>query len=250
VFYPAGLVQRRELAYLAEKLDSVEINGSFYSLQRPSSYEKWAAATPANFVFAVKGSRFITHLKGLRDIDVALANFLASGLLALGPQLGPMLWQLPPTMSFDPDVLGAFLDRLPRSTTDAVALARGHDHRVPAPYLLTDAERPIRHALEVRHPSFATPRCTELLEKFGVALVVADTAGKFPLIEEITTDFGYLRLHGHEELYVSGYTDELLASWALKIRRWLRHGNVFVYFDNDTKAMAPRDALALKALLA
>ena len=129
-FYPKGVTQKRELAYLSEQLNSVEINGSFYALQRPSSYQKWAAETPDDFVFAVKGSRFITHMKRLKDGHELLANYLASGVLALGPKLGPILWQLPPTLQFDADLLTNFFDALPRTTTEAVEVAKRHDHRV------------------------------------------------------------------------------------------------------------------------
>ena len=249
VFYPPGLPQKQELAYLSEKLDSVEINGSFYSLQRPSSYQRWADSTPDDFVFAVKGSRFITHMKGLRDIDDALANFLASGPLALGSRLGPILWQLPERREFDDALMSEFLARLPRTTVEAAAVAERHDERVPHAHTVTDAERPMRYAVEVRHPSYLTTCFTDLLARFGVAVVIADSAGRFPMIEDVTTDFAYIRLHGHQELYVSGYTDELIESWAAKIRRWARRGDVFVYFDNDAKVMAPRDAAALKARL-
>jgi uncharacterized protein YecE (DUF72 family) len=197
----------------------------------------------------VKGSRFITHMKRLRDGDTLLSNFLASGVLALGPKLGPMLWQLPPNFAFDPDVLADFFARLPRSTSAAVEIASRHDERVPVPWLSTDADRPIRHAMEVRHPSFVTPEFPALLREYGIALVVADTAGKYPLLEEITTDFTYIRLHGHEELYVSGYTDEGLDMWAAKIRDWVQHGDVYTYFDNDAKVMAPRDAFGLRGRL-
>ncbi|MEV6277985.1 DUF72 domain-containing protein [Nocardia sp. NPDC051832] len=249
-FYPEGLVQRRELAYLAEQFDTVEINGSFYALQKPASYQKWAGQTPDDFVFAVKGSRFITHMKRLRDGDTLLSNFLASGVLALGPKLGPFLWQLPPNFGFDPAVLADFFGRLPRSTAEAAKIAAQHDDRVDPAYLTPDADRPLRHALEIRHPSFDTPEFPALLREFGIALVIADTAGKYPALEEITTDFTYIRLHGHEELYVSGYTDEGLDMWAGKIRDWAQHGDVYAYFDNDAKVMAPRDARALKDRLA
>ncbi|MCP2296769.1 Uncharacterized conserved protein YecE, DUF72 family [Nocardia amikacinitolerans] len=247
VFYPVGLTQRLELGYLSERMNSVEINGSFYSLQRPSSYLRWAEQTPEDFVFAVKGSRFITHMKRLRDGDTLLANFLASGVLALGPKLGPILWQLPPTMRFDPDLLTGFFAHLPRGTAHAAEIASRHDHRVDPAHTTTDADRPLRHALEIRHPSFMTPEFPELLREHGIALVVADAAGKYPLLEDVTADFVYVRLHGHDELYVSGYTDDGLDMWAEKIRTWARGGDVYVYFDNDAKVMAPRDALALRA---
>ncbi|PRY31018.1 DUF72 domain-containing protein [Umezawaea tangerina] len=247
VFYPPGLAQKRELEHLSRQVTSVEINGSFYSLQRPSSYRKWAAQTPDDFVFSLKGGRFITHLKRLRDSADTLANFFASGVLALGPKLGPVLWQLPPTLRFDPALLDEFLGELPRTTTAAAELAARHDERVDPAWTTTDLDRPVRHALEVRHPSFVDPRFPELLRAHGVAVVVADSAGRFPLVEDVTADFVYVRLHGADELYVSGYTDEGLDRWAAKVRAWSAAADVFVYFDNDAKVMAPRDAIALLA---
>lgn len=247
-FYPKGLIQRRELEYSSRAFTSIEINGSFYSLQRPSSFERWRDQTPADFVFAVKGGRFITHMKKLADVEGPLATFFAQGLLALGPKLGPLLWQLPPTLGFTADRLAGFFDQLPRSTYAAVDLARRHDDRLTEEqtYLRTDADRPLRHALEVRHASFATEASLELCRAHDVAMVVADTAGRWPLIEVATSSFMYVRLHGDIELYTSGYTDEALDRWAAKVRRWLDDGrDVFVYFDNDAKVRAPYDAQGL-----
>jgi uncharacterized protein YecE (DUF72 family) len=264
-FYPKGLAQTRELEYASQRLNSIEINGSFYSLQRPSSYRQWFAQTPDDFVFTLKGSRFITHMKRLKDIDTPLATFLASGILALGPKLGPMLWQLPPTMPYDPDLLGPFLAKLPTSTGQAAELARHHDDRLKPDQVITEADtdRLLRHALEVRHPSFADPGLITLLREHNVALVIADSAGKFPVLEDVTADFVYVRLHGEEELYVSGYDTASLDRWAERVRQW-RSGHirrtpntistlpssragrdVFVYFDNDAKVHAPYDAMAL-----
>lgn len=247
-FYPKGLVQRLELAYAAERMSSIEINGSFYSLQRPTSYAAWRAQTPDDFVFAVKGGRFITHMKKLAGVEAALANFFASGVLALGPKLGPVLWQLPPNLGYDEARLAAFFDQLPRTTGAAAELAKGHDAKVPDDRALTVAEddRPLRHALEVRHHSFAVPGAVELLRAHDIAFVVADTAGRWPLVEEVTSDHMYVRLHGDTELYTSGYTPEALDRWAEKVCRWAEQGqDVYVYFDNDAKGYAPHDALAL-----
>lgn len=253
-FYPPGLVQRDELRYAAERLSSIELNGSFYSLQRPSSYEHWRDETPPDFVFAVKGGRFITHMLSLRNARVALANFFASGVLALGPKLGPVLWQLPERLHFDAAVLDEFLALLPQSTEAAAALAAEHDTRLDGRSLtVTDRDRPLRHALEVRHPSFVTPDAVELVRQHDVALVVADTAGRWPQVVEFTSDFMYVRLHGAEELYASGYTDAALATWARDIRGWLdgsgcpeaRSRDVYIYFDNDMKVRAPFDAMQL-----
>ena len=254
-FYPPGLVQREELAFAASRLTSIEINGSFYSLQRPSSFASWREQTPEDFVFAVKGGRFITHLKKLAGVETALANFFASGLLALGPKLGPVLWQLPPTLGFDAERLAAFFALLPRTQDEAAALASKHDARLEGDRALTTVldglgSAKVRHALEVRHASFATPALTALLRAHDVAVVVADAAGKWPMIEEVTADFAYVRLHGAEELYASGYTPEALRRWATTVRRWADGGaDVFVYFDNDAKVRAPVDAQGLIALL-
>jgi uncharacterized protein YecE (DUF72 family) len=264
-FYPKGLVQKRELAHASRQLNTIEINGSFYSLQTPNSYRTWYEQTPDDFVFAVKGSRFITHLKRLTDTGPALSNFLASGLLLLREKLGPILWQLPPMFVFREDRLANFFKHLPRDTAQAARLARKHDERLAnRAWTKTDETRPLRHALEVRHPSFENPRFIELLREHNIALVVADTAGKFPFLEDVTSDFVYVRLHGDEELYVSGYTESSLDEWARKCRAWHDGKNprgtrtvgpkgsvrkdgrdVFVYFDNDVKVRAPFDAMSL-----
>ncbi|MEC5194334.1 uncharacterized protein YecE (DUF72 family) [Xanthomonas campestris] len=264
-FYPTGLAQRRELAYAGRCFPSVEINGSFYSLQRPESYQSWHDETPDDFVFAVKGPRCVTHMKRLRDCEQALANFFASGVLRLGPKLGPILWQLPPTLRFDEAVLDAFFSALPRDTEAALALARKRDttlmHGRTA--LRIDRKRPLRHALEMRHPSFCDPSCMKLLRKHKVGVVVADTAGKFPYLEDVTADFVYLRLHGDAQLYASGYSDHALDRWGERIAAWAAGGepsdaqrvgpraskrarrDVYCYFDNDMKVHAPFDARGL-----
>jgi uncharacterized protein YecE (DUF72 family) len=248
-FYPEGLVQRRELAYAAERLTSIEINGSFYSLQRPSSYASWRDQTPDDFVFAVKGGRFITHMKKLRGVETALANFFASGVLALGPKLGPVLWQLPENLPYDAERLGNFFDQLPRTTQEAALLASGHDAKVPADRALTTAteDRPLRHALEFRSETYCTDEAFDLLRRHDIACVVADTAGRWPRPEVSTSDFRYVRLHGDTELYASGYSAEALDRWAEKCRGWAETQDVYVYFDNDAKGHAPHDAMALLA---
>lgn len=252
VFYPEGLRQKDELEYAASRMTSIEINGSFYSLQRPESYRTWRERTPEGFVFAVKGGRFITHMKKLADVDAPLANFFASGPLALGDKLGPVLWQLPPSLGFDADRLAHFFGQLPRTTNAAAELAGRHDERVAGrAHLEVTSEQEIRHAVEVRHDSFLAPAFLDLLREHGIALVVADTAGKWPLIREVTTDFAYVRLHGDTELYASGYSDQALDEWASLIRGWAEGGkDVFAYFDNDIKVRAPFDAMGLIERLA
>lgn len=251
-FYPRGLPQRLELAHAAERMTSIEINGTFYALQRPSSYLSWRGQAPADFVFAVKGGRFITHMKKLRDVETALANFFASGLLALGPKLGPILWQLPSNLGFDEHLLSEFFALLPRSTAAAAQLADRHDSKVADNQALTTAEvdLPLRHALEPRHASFDTKAAAGLLGAHDICLVMADSAGRWPRIEAHTSDYRYLRLHGDTELYASGYADAALDRWAGLCREWAAHGqDVYVYFDNDAKGFAPWDALALIARL-
>jgi uncharacterized protein YecE (DUF72 family) len=250
-FYPKGLAHREELSYAAARLDSIEINGSFYSLQRPSSYRRWAEETADDFVFAVKGGRYITHILRLRDCRAALANFFASGVLTLGPKLGPLLWQLPPTLQYDEESVRAFLRLLPRTTTEAAALATDTTLDSDRTDTAFGEDRPLRHAVEVRHASFDVPSFVELARSEGVAIVVADTAGRYPVIRERTADFAYVRLHGDEELYTSGYTAEALERWATELRGRLDEGlDVYAYFDNDVKVRSPYDAMALRELLA
>ncbi|MBB2986012.1 DUF72 domain-containing protein [Terracoccus luteus] len=249
-FYPTGLPQRLELTYAAERMTSVELNGSFYSLQRPASYAGWYEATPPNCVLAVKGGRFVTHLKRLRGVEQGLANFFASGVLVLGEKLGPVLWQLPETIEFDPGLVGDFLALLPRDTEATAALAAGHDDKVKGVDTTPRTHGAVRHALEPRHPSFDSDRARALCAEHGVAIVVADSAGRWPTIPDATSDFRYVRLHGETELYASGYTDASLDRWARQCETWLGDGHdVHVYFDNDARGHAPHDAVRLLARL-
>ncbi|TQM95939.1 uncharacterized protein YecE (DUF72 family) [Ornithinimicrobium humiphilum] len=251
-FYPRGLPQRRELEHATGLLRTIEINGSFYSLQRPSSYQAWASQAPEDFVFAVKGSRYITHMLKLRDVGTALANFVASGPLALGPKLGPVLWQLAPRLRYDAERLDDFLARLPRTHGEAAELGRGHDDRLREPAYLETAEpdRPLEHVLEVRHPTFdGNAEFLDLLRRHRVGVVVADAAGLWPYFDEVTSPVVYVRLHGDTELYTSGYSEEALQTWAERVRRWSREADVYVYFDNDAKVHAPHDALRLARIL-
>ncbi len=184
-------------------------------------------------------------------------------MLVLAEKLGPFLWRFPPNFRFEPERLRKFFSLLPRDTYAAATLARKHDARLEdRAWIKPDAKRPLRHAIEIRHPSFETPEFIELLREHDIAMVVADSAGMWPLIEDATSDFLYVRLHGDEELYVSGYTPEALAAWGRKVRVWVkghtpsgthlltkRQSNsgrdVFVYFDNDAKVHAPFDAMSL-----
>ena len=247
-FYPAGLAQRRELEYASARLTSIEVNGTFYSLQRPTSFARWRSETPDDFVFAVKGGRFLTHMKELTDVDGPLATFFAQGVLGLGPKLGPVLWQLPATFPFDAERLDRFFRLLPRTTTAAAELAGQHDERLSPEQTVTatDAQRPVRHALEPRHPSFEHPEALDVCRAHGIAMVLADAAGTWPSIDADTADFRYARLHGDAELYSSGYSERALDAWAARVRQWVGDGrDVYVYFDNDAKVRAPYDAMGL-----
>jgi uncharacterized protein YecE (DUF72 family) len=270
-FYPKGLAQRRELEFAAKTFSSVEINGTFYSLQRPSSFQRWASETPSDFVFAVKGGRFITHMKKLVSVETALANFFASGVLALGAKLGPFVWQLPPMMKFNEGTYDAaryesFFRLLPRTVRSAVRLANRCDERMLTraflkPTLKRGEDPQLRHAIEIRHDSFVQPAFIELLKTHNIGLVVADTV-EWPLLMDVTSDFAYLRLHGSERLYLSGYEAEAIEVWAQRVVSFAtgtpaegryagtplqdgRARDVYVYFDNDAEGRAPVDAQAL-----
>ncbi len=244
VFYPRGLPARRELEYASRQFNSIELNGTFYSLKSPAVFSRWYDQTPDDFLFAIKGSRFITHMLKLIGIETALSNFFASGILELGSKTGPFLWQFPATWSFDAGRVERFLAMLPQSTEDAEVIAREHDQRLKRGATISAKERvSYRHAFEIRHPSWFCQEFYDLLRAYDAALVLSDSAGKFPYAEEITADFVYVRLHGSKQLYVSGYSDQELESWAKRIRDWSRRGlDAYIYFDNDAKVYAPRDA--------
>jgi len=265
-FYPSGLLQADELSYASRQVDTIEINGTFYALQRPDSFARWYDETPEGFVFAVKGPRFITHVRRLREIEAPLANFFASGVLRLEEKLGPLLWQFPPSFRFSPERLDHFFALLPRDTEAAAALA---EHRsgwlAERAWAKTARRCELRHAIEIRHQSFLDPAFIALLKRHRVALVFADSVS-WPYAEDMTADFLYLRLHGSEELYASGYSDEALDHWAARIKLWAAglepndtrliapdadpadqiRRDVFVYFDNDAKVRAPVDARSLR----
>jgi len=263
VFYPKGLPHRRELEFASRAFNSIEINGSFYSLQLPTSYRRWHEETPENFLFSVKGARFITHMKKLREVEMPLANFFASGVLALEEKLGPILWQFPPNFGWNEKRFREFFQLLPKTTKEASALGKRHDSKLKArAWLTTKRDRALRYCVEIRHASFLVPDFFELLRDFNIAFVFADTAGKWPYAEDLTADFVYCRLHGDTELYTSGYNDGALDWWATRLKLWYKgqqpkdakpvtaktktgSHDLFVYFDNDAKVHAPFDAQTL-----
>jgi uncharacterized protein YecE (DUF72 family) len=266
VFYPKGLPQKRELAYASETFRSIEINGTFYSLQTPKNFERWAAETPDDFIFAVKGPRYITHMLRLKDVEIPLANFLASGVFRLGHKLGPILWQFPPNFRFDPARIEPFLKLLPRDTDKAAAIARQHDKWLKKRAEVHPAVHArLRHTMEIRHESFVAKEFIDLLRAYDVALVCADTV-EWPRCMDVTSDFVYCRLHGSKVLYASGYGDKDLDEWAGRVAAWTtgtepadadriiarpapkkKSRDVYFYFDNDAKVRAPIDAQGLIA---
>lgn len=268
VFYPAKLPQKRELEFASREFATIEINGSFYSLQRPESFLRWRDETPEDFVFSIKGSRYITHFRRLREVKQPLANFFAQGLLELGEKLGPILWQFPPNFKYEREGFEEFLKLLPRSTGAAARLARQHDAWMKdRGATRAGQDGRLRHCVEIRNESFATPEFVNLLRGQDVGLVVADTV-EWPLLMDVTSDFVYCRLHGSEQLYASGYTEAALEKWSARVAAWARGGDspdgkfagpersasrkmrdVFVYFDNDAKVRAPADARSLRALV-
>jgi uncharacterized protein YecE (DUF72 family) len=266
-FYPPGLLHADELSYASRQVDTIEINGTFYGLQRPDAFARWYDETPEEFVFAVKGPRFITHIRRLREIETPLANFFASGVLRLEEKLGPVLWQFPPSFRFSAERLDHFFSLLPRDTDAAAALAEGRSEWLAdRAWAKTAQRRELRHAIEIRHQSFFDPAFVTLLRRHRVALVFADSVA-WPYVEDVTADFVYLRLHGSEELYASGYSDEALNHFAARIKLWAQglepndprriapdadpapagSRDVYAYFDNDAKVRAPADARSLKA---
>ena len=264
-FYPDDLVQAKELGFASRHFNSIELNGSFYSLQRPDSFQRWYAETPDDFVFAIKGSRYVTHMRRLKEIETPLANFFAQGLLRLGNKLGPILWQFPPNFTFDKERFEDFFALLPKSQSEASHFAQKRDDRLKErSWLKAMTNSKLHHAVEIRNESFVNEEFIRLLRKYDVALVVADTVD-WPLLMDVTADFVYCRLHGSEELYASGYTPTALRQWAHRLVAWARgeevtdgrkasskpaperkHRDVFVYFDNDAKVRAPFDAQRLR----
>jgi uncharacterized protein YecE (DUF72 family) len=223
-FYPEKLRQKDELRYAAEKFSTIEINGTFYSLQLADSFRRWAAETPEEFVFAVKGPRYVTHMRRLREVEIPLANFFASGILELGGKLGPFLWQLPPNFQFDGKRLADFFKLLPRDAESAAELVKKRNKKIVSRAAVKFGKNiSLRHALEIRHDSFRAADFVELLREHEVALVCADTV-EWPRLMDVTTNFMYVRLHGSEELYASGYDRDAIEDWARRVAAWAGGG--------------------------
>jgi uncharacterized protein YecE (DUF72 family) len=222
-FYPKGLAKPKWLTYYAERFDTVELNNPFYRQPERATFERWRAAVPEGFVYCVKLNRFITHLKRLRIGPDSVERSYGT-MSGLGPKLGVVLVQLPPRMRFDAERVLSFLRLVSR--------------------------RRRRHAIEPRDDSWFSSEALALLRERGVALCIADSAKWATRPDAVTADFVYLRFHGPERLYASGYSDEQLREWAARIRAWLARGlDVYGYFNNDVPDHAPRDAMRLRAML-
>jgi uncharacterized protein YecE (DUF72 family) len=221
-FYPPGLPQARELAHASRAVTSIEINGTFYGAQRPDSFRRWRAETPEEFVFSLKAPRFATHRRVLAEAGPTIERFFATGVLELGPKLGPILWQFPPTKRFDPEDFAAFLALLPRRRDG----------------------RTFRHVLEIGHDSFADAAFAALLRRFEVAVALVDSE-RHPLITEVTADFIYARLRRSEAAEATGYAPAALDAWATRLRDLAGARDGFVYFINGAKERAPAAARAL-----
>jgi uncharacterized protein YecE (DUF72 family) len=222
-FYPQDLPQKRELEYASSRLTSIEINSTFYGLQKPATFARWHAQTPEDFVFAVKAPRFATHRRVLAGAGESISRFFDSGVMLLKEKLGPINWQLPPTKQFDAVDLDAFLAILPAKM----------------------AGRSMRHAIEVRNASFATPQFLALARRRGVAIVLAGDS-RFPEIPEATAPFVYARIMGTAANRKAGYSGPALDAWAKRINAWSAEGrDVFLYVISGYKARNPAAAMAL-----
>jgi len=227
-FYPKDVKQADELAYASRQITAIEINGTFYRLQTPESYRRWHDATPADFVFSLKGSRFITHRSDLSTAAPFMERFFDSGMIELGPKLGPILWQFMPSLQFDEANVGAFLDALPKRL----------------------GNRKLRHVLEVRNESFTHPAFARLMEKHEAAIAWVEDP-KVPLFEAVTADFVYTRLRECRDAEPTGYSPEALTAIAKRFQAHAKAGHdCFVYFINGAKIRAPHAAMALIERLA
>jgi uncharacterized protein YecE (DUF72 family) len=222
LFYPEGLSQKKELTFASGKLTSIEINGTYYSTFKANSWAKWRDETPPGFVFAVKALRYCTNRKVLADAGEIVTRFVSQGLTELSDRLGPINWQFMRTKKFDPADFEAFLKLLPREIGGI----------------------PLRHALEVRSPTFQTEQFYDLARRYNAAIVFADDAD-FPKIDEATADFAYARLMGTQDEIETGYSAADLDGWAKQARTWAKRGDAFVYFISGAKHRAPAAAQAL-----
>ena len=225
-FYPDKLPQAKELEYAASRLGAIEINATFYGRQKPKSWENWEKLVPEGFQFAIKGSRYCVSRSKLAESADSIANFVGQGFEALGPKLGPILWQFAPFKRFDPDDIAAFIDLLPE-TLNGIAL---------------------RHAIEPRHKSFDDEKFFDLCRARNIAIVFEDS-DDYPLIQADTADFSYARLQRMSEDLPTGYDDKSLDRFAESARQWQERGDAYIFMINGAKVRAPAAAIALQQRL-
>ncbi len=244
--YPHSLKTQDQLAFASRKLSSIEVNNTFYRLLRPAIFKQWYQEIPDNFFMSIKGGKFITHSLRLQDCETALANFFASGVLALKEKLGPILWQLPPNLEYSESVL-TFLNLLPNSFQKAALLATKHDEKVTEPLLSSSFEGPLRHTLEFRHPAFLNTELVAESKRLGIALTMPENGDDGIQVNEITGSFLYFRCHAPANLYPQGYDSKDL-KWIVTRAQTLAEqagiSDIFIYFDNQNKTTAPRCAIA------
>lgn len=265
-FYPEKLTQKKELEYASRQVTSIEINGTFYSMQKPSSFKTWATETPDDFQFSVKAPRYLTHIKRLKEYGAGLANFFATGLLKLEHKLGVILWQLPSFLPLKDGRFEDFFGVLPRTGLQAMELAKHHS---PSISDICDFEIqkdfPIEHVFEFRNPTFFNPDFLKVMKQNNIGLVLADSADKSIYSEDLTSSVVYLRMHGLGKKHAKGYTSSELLDLSERIRSWthgkrvdgpkllteedLKPRDVYVYFDNDAKETAPANAIQLLKML-
>ncbi len=241
-FFPSDLKQKDELNYASRQLKVIEVNGTYYSSQKPETFAKWAADVPDGFVFSLKASRYSTNRKGLAEAGESIERFLGQGIVELGPHLGPILWQFAPTKKFEPDDFEAFLKLLPNKQDGL----------------------PLKHVIEVRHDSFKVPEFVALLEKYGVAPVVAEHFD-YPMIADVTADFVYTRLQKGSDDIRTCYPEDDLKAWAKRLESWaegkvpddlplidqqrrvdVKPRDVFAFIIHEGKVNAPFGAIALQ----
>jgi len=251
-FYPPGLPQAEELAYLADRLGTVEINSTWHGLQQASSFRAWRDKVPERFVFSVKAWQGVTHAGPLRGAERAIATFLASGPLLLEAKLGPFLWQFPETFGFNAEVMDGFFASLPRSVDEARAFIARNGGDIDRA-LADIPDRLLRHAVEVRSASFAQPRYRDLLRRHGISDVVTDVE-RDAAVDDLTADFVYVRFDDGVKRFPLGQSDDDLARHAERIRRWATRADVYFYFDDPDyrehpSDRPPFDAIALQRIV-
>jgi uncharacterized protein YecE (DUF72 family) len=256
IFYPEKLLQKKELEYASRQVTAIEVNGTFYGLQKPDTFRAWYDQAPNDFKFALKAPKYMTHVLRLKDVEESLSTFLASGVLCLKEKLGPILWQFPPHLSYKDSRFEEFAKILPKNSQDAASVSRSYNQRVlKEAFTEAVSDFPIRHAFEVRHPSFENPEFLAMLKHYQIAAVFVDSCKQKPIFKESTSNFVYYRMHGDEAQLKEGYPLTRLKKIAYDLQSWTEKKqdqpakDVYLFFNNDVKVHAPQDAVKLQSLL-